>query len=168
MAKDNIVLIGMPAVGKSTIGVILAKVLGYEFMDSDLLIQRTEGRLLKEIIASEGIDGFLELENRINHSIDATGAVISTGGSAIYGEEAMSHFREIADIIYLRADYDVLSHRLVDIHNRGVVIREGQSVKELYDERIPLYEKYADITVNVSHIGISETIDEILKRISNL
>lgn len=161
--KNNIILIGMPAVGKSTIGVILAKVLGYEFIDSDLVIQNKEKRLLREIIAAEGIEGFLSLENRINASIETTGAVISTGGSAVYGTEAMEHFQNIGTVIYLSVDFDVLSKRLVDIQNRGVAIRIGQSVEDLYKERVPLYKKYADITVDVSHAGISETIDMLKK-----
>lgn len=164
MNTDNIILIGMPAVGKSTIGVILAKVLGYTFIDSDLVIQNKENRLLKDIIAEEGVEGFLEIENRINASLQTEKAVISTGGSAIYGEEAMRHFQDMGTIIYLSINFDVLSERLVDIHNRGVVIRGGQTVRDLYEERVPLYKKYADITVDVSHAGISETITLIKKK----
>lgn len=165
MKSENIVLIGMPAVGKSTIGIILAKVLGYEFVDSDLLIQTTEKRLLKDIIASEGIDGFLEIENRVNASIHSKRTVIATGGSAVYGAQAMEHLRSIGTVIYLSVDFDVLSERLVDIHNRGVVIRHGQTLESLYAERVPLYEKYADITVDVSHAGISDTIDMLKKEL---
>ena len=159
MKPDNVILIGMPAVGKSTIGVILAKVLGYEFIDSDLIIQSREKCLLRDIIAREGIDGFLQIENRINASLMTKGAVISTGGSAVYGKEAMEHFRQLGTIVYLSIGFDVLSERLVDIQNRGVVIRQGETVLDLYNERTPLYKKYADITIDVSHLGISETID---------
>ncbi len=165
MKKENIVLIGMPAVGKSTIGVILAKVLGYDYLDSDLLIQKKENRLLKEIISDEGVEGFLAIENRINASINTKRMVISTGGSAVYGTEAMEHLREIGTVVYLQIDFPVLAERLVDIHNRGVVIRKEQDIQALYNERGPLYEKYADITVNVSHAGISETVDMVLAKL---
>ncbi len=168
MKKENIVLIGMPAVGKSTIGVILAKVLGYDYLDSDLLIQKEENRLLKEIIADEGIEGFLDIENRINASIHTEKMVISTGGSAVYGTEAMEHLRSIGTVVYLEVDFPVLSRRLVDIHNRGVVIRKEQDIKDLYHERVPLYKKYADITVNVSHAGISETVDMVMRAFKRL
>ncbi len=161
-SKENIILIGMPAVGKSTVGVILAKTLGYDYLDSDLVIQKKMGCRLKEIIAREGIDGFLRIENNINASMDTTKTVISTGGSAVYGEAAMKHLQELGTIVYLRIDYDTLSRRLVDIHNRGVVIRPEQNTWDLYQERIPLYEKYADITVDTSHAGISESVDAIL------
>ncbi len=129
MNKENIILIGMPAVGKSTIGVILAKVLGYDYLDSDLLIQKEENRLLKEIINDEGIDGFLDIENRINASINTEKMVISTGGSAVYGTEAMEHLHRIGTVVYLQVDFPVLAKRLVDIHNRGVVIRPEQDIQ---------------------------------------
>lgn len=167
MKAKNIVLIGMPAVGKSTIGVILAKVLGYKYIDSDLVIQERESRLLKDIISEEGIEGFLAIENRINASIDENKSVISTGGSAIYGEDAMRHFRESSVIVYLRVDFEVLSQRLVDIQNRGVVIKDGQTIQDLYQERVPLYEKYADLTIDVSNATISETIEMLVPRLIN-
>lgn len=115
MLKDNIVLIGMPGVGKSTVGVILAKVLGYQFVDADLVIQEQEGRLLREIIAQEGTDGFIEVENRVNASIEAHHAIIATGGSVVYGKEAMAHLSEIGTILYLEVPYAALEKRLADI-----------------------------------------------------
>lgn len=161
--KNNIVLIGMPGVGKSTVGVILAKILGYKFIDTDLLIQESEGRLLKEIIASEGVDGFIETENRINSRIEAEKSVIATGGSVVYGKEAMEHLSAIGTIVYLSLDYRKLRYRLGNIKNRGVVIRDGQRLIDLYNERVPLYEKYADIIIDENGCNIEKTINRILE-----
>lgn len=166
--KNNIVLIGMPGVGKSTAGVILAKILGYHFIDSDIVIQQTEKSLLRDIISQEGIDGFIEIENRINSSIVAEKSVIATGGSAVYGEDAMKHFSETGTIIYLSLDYDTLSERLGNIKNRGVVIRENQTLHDLYSERVPLYEKYADIIIPEDNCTVEETVQKILKEIQNI
>lgn len=164
--KNNIVLIGMPGVGKSTIGVILAKELGFQFLDADLLIQKQENRLLKEIIAQEGVDGFVAIENQVNASIEAEKTVIATGGSVIYGKEAMNHLQEIATVVYLRLSYEELTRRLGNLKNRGVVLRDEQSLKDLYEERIVLYEKYADIIVNEENKGIEETLENIIEVLS--
>ena len=162
----NIVLIGMPGVGKSTVGVILAKVIGYQFVDADLLIQKQENKLLKEIIAEVGTDGFIEVENRVNASIEAEETVIATGGSVIYGKEAMEHLKEIGTIVYLRVDYDTLSTRLADIKGRGVVLRKGQTLYDLYQERTPLYEKYADITISEENLSVEETVESLLQSLN--
>ena len=164
--KENIVLIGMPGVGKSTLGVVLAKELGFEFVDADLLIQKREKRLLKEIIAEEGVEGFLKIENDVNASISSTKTVIATGGSVIYGAEAMEHLKEIGTIVYLKLDYETLDSRLGSLKGRGVVLKDGQNLKSLYDERIPLYEKYADVTVDEGGLGLEETLDAVLEKIS--
>lgn len=161
--KSNIVLIGMPGVGKSTVGVILAKILGYKFIDTDLLIQQSEGRLLKEIIAEEGIDGFIEVENRVNSRIKAEKSVIATGGSVVYGKEAMERLSSIGTVVYLSLDYKKLRYRLGNIKNRGVVIRDGQRLIDLYNERVPLYEKYADVIIDENGCNIEKTISRILE-----
>lgn len=161
--KENIILIGMPGAGKSTIGVILAKVLGYHFVDADIVIQEQEKRLLHEIIEQEGVDGFLAIENRVNSQIEEEKAVISTGGSVVYGKEAMEHFAQTGTIIYLKLGYEALEKRLGDLHGRGVVLREGQNLKTLYEERIPLYEKYAHLTVEEDGLSVEETLQNILK-----
>ena len=148
MNKENIVLIGMPGVGKSTIGVVLAKVLGYKFMDSDLVIQEQTDRLLKDIIAEEGIDEFINIENKVNASINTEKSIIATGGSVVYGKEAMEHLSEIGTVIYLKLDLDSLSKRLGSLEKRGVVLKDGQTLEDLFNERTPLYEKYADIIIN--------------------
>ena len=161
--KKNVVLIGMPGAGKSTIGVILAKVLGKDFIDADLVIQKEEGRLLSEIIEQEGPDGFLAVEERVNAGLEPEGAVIATGGSVVYGTEAMNHLKEIGNIIYLKLPYDTLEKRLNDIRGRGVVLKEGQDLRGLYEERVPLYEKYADFIVDENGLNVEQTIEKILE-----
>ena len=161
--KDNLILIGMPASGKSTVGVILAKVIGYDFIDSDLLIQKKEGMRLADIIKKKGIDGFLEVENEVNASIEASQCVIATGGSAVYGEEAMKHLREIGAVIYLQVDYSVIQKRLHNIRQRGVVLRQGQTLQDLYDERTVLYEKYADLIVREGSSEIEAVVARIIR-----
>ncbi len=163
--KNNIVLIGMPGVGKSTVGVILAKILGYQFIDTDLLIQKREGKLLRETIAEKGLEGFLEVENQVNSQLTAENSVIATGGSVVYGREAMEHLREIGTVVYLKLDYRKLKYRLGNIRNRGVVIKEGQRLSDLYNERVPLYEKYADVVIDENGCNIEKTVNKIIESI---
>ncbi|MFP3156170.1 shikimate kinase [Lachnospiraceae bacterium ZAX-1] len=162
---NNIILIGMPGVGKSTIGVILAKLVGYQFIDTDLVIQEKEQKLLHQIIKDEGIEGFIDIENRVNAGIKADRSVIATGGSVIYGTKAMKHLSDIGTIVYLRAPYEVLSRRLNNIKGRGVVLRNGQTLLELYEERTGLYEKYAAIIVDEEDGNIEGTIEKITERL---
>ena len=161
--KTNIVLIGMPGVGKSTIGVILAKVLGYSFLDADLLIQEQEGKLLHEIIEEKGTDGFIEVENRVNASIRADRAIIATGGSVVYGKEAMEHLKEIGRGVYLKVSYAILEKRLADIKGRGVVLKEGQTLETLFEERSKLYEQYADIEVSEEGLDVEQTVEKLVE-----
>lgn len=161
----NIVLIGMPGVGKSTAGVVLAKVLGYQFLDADLVIQEKEERLLHEIIKEEGTDRFIEIENRVNAGINAEKSVIATGGSVVYGKEAMEHLKEIGTVVYLKLPYEMLEKRLHNIKGRGVVLKEGQELWDLYEERVPLYEKYADIIVDETNLSVEDTIEKVIKEL---
>lgn len=161
--KTNIVLIGMPGVGKSTIGVILAKVLGYSFLDADLLIQEQEGKLLREIIEEKGTDGFIEVENRVNASIMADRAIIATGGSVVYGKEAMEHLKEIGRVVYLKVSYAILEKRLADIKSRGVVLKKGQTLETLFEERSKLYEQYADIEVSEEGLDVEQTVEKLVE-----
>lgn len=161
----NIVLIGMPGAGKSTVGVVLAKRLGYQFVDSDIVIQETENRLLHEIITAEGIDGFLEIENRINASLAFEKAVIATGGSVVYGEKAMRHLRGCGTVVYLQLSYATIEERLGDLNERGVAVKENQTLLSLYQERIPLYEKYADIIIDCENQPIRKIIEIIIHKI---
>ena len=157
--ERNYTLIGMPASGKSTVGVLLAKRLGFSFVDVDIVIQEKEKRLLKEIIAQEGIDGFMAGENRINASLDADRSVIAPGGSVIYGKEAMEHLREISTIVYLKLSYEDVKKRLGNLVDRGVVLKDGMTLLDLYNERVPYYERYADITVDETGQTVGETVD---------
>ena len=159
--KTNIVLIGMPGVGKSTIGVILAKVLGYSFLDADLLIQEQEGKLLREIIEEKGTDGLVE--NRVNASIRADRAIIATGGSVVYGKEAMEHLKEIGRVVYLKVSYAILEKRLADIKGRGVVLKKGQTLETLFEERSKLYEQYADIEVSEEGLDVEQTVEKLVE-----
>lgn len=163
--KSNITLIGMPSSGKSTIGILLAKRLGYSFVDVDIVIQEKEGRLLKEIIAEQGMDGFMEVENRINAELDVTHSVIAPGGSVIFGKEAMEHYKEISQIVYLKLGLEEVERRIGNVVDRGVVLKEGQTLKDLYEERIPYYEKYADITIDETGQTAGRIVDTLRKLI---
>ncbi len=161
MKKTNIVLIGMPASGKSTVGVILAKVLGKKFIDTDLIIQLREDALLADIIKEKGVEGFMKCEEEAILSADENNTVIATGGSAVYGEKAMEHLKEKGTVIYLKVEKDELFKRLHNIKERGVVLKQGETIEEMYDNRSVLYEKYADIIIEERKCTIEETIEKI-------
>lgn len=160
ISMKNVVLIGMPGAGKSTIGVVLAKRLGLSFVDSDLVIQEKYGKLLHELITEHGLDGFLQIENQVNASMEYDGAVIATGGSVIYGKEAMEHLREIGTVIYLKLPFEEIEERLGDLKARGVALKPGQTLKSLYEERVPFYEKYAHITLDCQGKMLRELVQE--------
>lgn len=163
--EENIVLIGMPGVGKSTVGVVLAKRLGCRFVDSDLLIQERYGKLLHELIEEHGIEGFWKLENDVNASLDMESSIIATGGSAVYGSEAMAHLRGIGKVVYLKLPYRDIARRLGDLNARGVTLKAGQTLKDLYEERTPLYEKYAHITIDCKGKALREVVEEVARRV---
>lgn len=165
---DNIILIGMPGAGKSTMGVVLAKVAGMDFVDTDLLIQAREKRLLSEIIDQEGVDAFLAVEEEVNASLTVSRAVIATGGSVIYGHRAMEHLRSIGTVVYLRLSYATIASRLSNIKGRGVVLKDGQTLQELYEERCGLYQQYAHVTVDEEGLGIEETVEKTLRALKML
>ncbi len=160
--KPNITLIGMPGVGKSTIGVILAKIIGYEFVDSDIVIQKQEGKLLREIIADVGSIGFLKIENRVHAEMELTNSIISPGGSICYCTQGLEHLREISTVVYLKLDYPQLKRRLGNLTARGVVLKTGQSLYDLYKERTPLYEKYAHVVIDETNLSVEETIKAVM------
>jgi len=162
----NIILVGMPGSGKSTLGVVLAKVIGYQFIDSDLLIQRQEGKLLAEIIKEKGIAEFVKIEEQVHSEMELSGSVIATGGSVIYGKTAMENLKRIGTVVYLEISYQSLKKRLGDLKCRGVVLKEGQTLKQLYEERIPLYEKYADITINEENKDIEKTLEVLVNELN--
>ncbi|MEE3393883.1 MAG: shikimate kinase [Lachnospiraceae bacterium] len=157
----NICLIGMPGSGKSTVGVVLAKRLCMKFIDSDLLIQERTGKALNKIISESGIDGFNKIEEEVNSCIEGDDQIIATGGSVIYGQKAMEHLKEISTVIYLKHSLAEISKRVGDLRDRGVAIRDGQTLDILYDERVPLYEKYADIVIDCEFKNIRDIVLEI-------
>jgi shikimate kinase len=154
----NIILIGMPASGKSTVGVLLARTLGFSFIDTDVLLQTGQNLLLPEIINIRGINGFLKLEEELLLNMETESHVIATGGSAVYSEAAMSHLKATGICIYLETDPAVITRRIESITSRGVVMGKGKTMDELFCERKPLYEKFGDITVNCDSIAIEETV----------
>ena len=156
-AKDNIVLIGMPGAGKTTLGIVLAKIMNYDFVDADLVIQSQCDKTLQKLIDACGPEGFIQVENQILSDIRASKAIIATGGSAVYSDEAMRHLTEIGTVVYLKISYEQLVGRLSDFQERGVVLKGGigMSLRELYDERLPLYERYAEVTVDVDDLSIT-------------
>lgn len=156
----------MPGVGKSSVGVVLAKALGCGFVDCDLVIQSVEKRLLKEIIEQEGYDGFISAENRINASISVENSVIATGGSAVYGAEAMKHLSSIGTVVYLRASFETVNARLSNLEGRGVAMRGWQTLLDLYNERTPLYEKYGEITMDMDGVTIEEAVRRLTEQLS--
>ncbi|MBE6679050.1 MAG: shikimate kinase [Ruminococcaceae bacterium] len=164
----NIILIGMPGCGKSTVGVILAKVMGMHFCDTDIVIQEREGRKLQDIINTDGNDAFLDCEQRALLSIDAENTVIATGGSAIYSDEAMQHLKKGGKVVYLKVSEKEIERRLADFAARGVAIKDGMTVLDLYNERVPLYEKYADITVVGEGWDIPAVIGKIAEGLARL
>ena len=151
--------------GKSTLGVLLARALNYRFLDTDLLIQEREGKLLCEIIAEEGMERFLQIEGEVNAGIQTERTVIAPGGSAIYSEAAMRHFSELGTIVYLHVPVTELSKRLGDLKRRGVVLKEGQSLETLYEERRVYYERYAQITVDVTKAEIGEVLADMVQKL---
>ena len=160
------VLIGMPGSGKSTMGVLLAKYIGFGFVDCDLMIQGREKKLLSEIIESEGVERFIEIENDVISCLCVDRCIIATGGSAVYGEEAMAHLRESGTVIYLKISYDEMVKRVFsDYRTRGVALRAGQTLEEMYADRCVLYEKYADIIIDESNLTLEETLQKTLSRI---
>ena len=161
--KKNVVLIGMPGAGKSTVGVVLAKRLGYRFLDSDLVIQEKYGKLLHELITEHGVEGFWQIENDVNAGLDVENTVIATGGSAIYGKGAMEHLREIGTVIYLKLSYEEIEDRLGDLNARGVTLHEGQTLRDLYEERTPLYEKYAHVIAECDNKYLRHVAGELLE-----
>ena len=161
----NIVLIGMPGCGKSTLGVLLAKSLLFDFLDTDLLLQNKYGKSLCDIIEDKGIEGFKNTENSVLSEIKIDNTVIATGGSAVYGNEAMNNLKENAKVVYLKLSPNCISERIKNITTRGIAMKKGTTIKELYSERAPLYEKYADIIVECENLSIEENIKKIISKI---
>lgn len=161
-------MIGMPGAGKSTVGVVLAKKLGRGFVDSDLVIQERYGKLLHELIQENGVEGFWKIEEEVNASLLQNRSVIATGGSVIYGDRAMEHLRSIGVVVYLQLPCEEVAQRLGDLDARGVTLKPGQTLEDLYRERIPLYEKYAHITIACSGKMLREIVGETARAVTDL
>ena len=164
-SDHNLVLIGMPGVGKSTVGVLLAKALSRDFTDTDLYIQSRECRRLQEILDGHGRDIFLTLEERYVLTLDLQGHVIATGGSVVYSAPAMEHLANGGVIVQLDPPFDQLERRINNLAIRGVVMAAGQTLRTLYEEREPLYRRYADLTVPCEGLGHDETVLAIIDRL---
>ena len=156
----------MPGCGKSTVGVVLAKQLGFKFIDSDILIQEQYGKRLSQLIDENGDAGFIKIENDVNKGICADRTVIATGGSAVYGREAMSHFKKIGTVVYLEVSYQEIEERLGSLHERGVISNGKDTVEEIYQDRVVLYEQYADITLHEEGQSIRELTKALLEKIT--
>ena len=164
--NDNIILIGMAGAGKSTLGVLLAKALGKHFVDTDLIIQKRTGKLLQDLIDNDGVDVFLRLEEEILLSLDLHDHVISTGGSSVYSNAAMDRFRENGKTVYLYVDYDELQHRIPNLSTRGIVFRGREfTLRDVYEERLPLYAKHADVTVDCSGHDMRSCLSRVIEQL---
>ena len=161
---DNIILIGMPACGKSTVGVVLAKTMGKSFIDTDLLIQEREGDLLQNLVDRFGHDRFIEIEEAALKSINVSNAVIATGGSVVYSEPAMEHLRSLGIVVYIRLSYETIDKRLHNINSRGIAMDKGETLRDLYDKRNLLYERYANLIIDGENLSVEQVVEEIIER----
>lgn len=167
MNKENIILIGMPGSGKSTCGVLAAKALLKNFFDTDLLFQGLEEKRLQDIIDDDGIEYFLSAEERAILSLDISATVVATGGSVVYSDKSMEHLKKSGKIIYLHLSYDTMVDRIKNITTRGVVVKEGDSLEDMYNERLPMYQKWADVVINCDNNTVEQTVEKIVKASSD-
>ncbi|MCC8022565.1 MAG: shikimate kinase [Clostridiales bacterium] len=158
----NLILIGMPASGKSTAGVLAAKALRMAFLDTDLLIQQRENDYLQNLIDHRGIDAFLRLEETAILSVEVQNHVIATGGSVVYSDVAMRYLRSLGTVVFLHLSLDAMKQRLQDISTRGVVMKRGHTLDQLYTERLPLYRQYADVTIPCDGRTVEDTVRDLV------
>lgn len=159
----------MPGCGKSTLGVLLAKALGYSFTDTDLIISRIAGKTLQKILNEDGLDCFLEFENQVGAELECSKTVIATGGSMVLSDEAMQNLKSQGRVVYIKVPLDEIKRRVTNIKTRGIVFKKGETLDDIYRVRVPLYEKYADVTVNfpsASDGGIEATVDLMVEKLS--
>lgn len=163
---NNVILVGMPGCGKSTVGVVLAKSLGYDFTDTDLIIARKEGKKLQKLIDEDGIQKFLQVENQVGKELSCSETVVATGGSMIMNPDAMEHLKSIGKVVYINVPLDVLKKRITNMKTRGIVFGKGETLDDVFAKRTPLYEKYADITINISkNNSLEQAVNKIVKKI---
>jgi len=160
---NNVILVGMPACGKSTIGVVLAKTMNKGFVDTDLLIQQREGKTLQNIINEHGNDYFHQIEESVLLDLDVNNYVVATGGSAIYFDRAMEHLKEKGKVVYIKVSLETILERLNNIKTRGVTLGKGQTIEDLYHQRVPLYEKHADLVIEAEDLHIEEIVEKIIE-----
>lgn len=164
---NNIILIGMPGSGKSTLGVLLAKAMSYDFLDTDIVIQKRCKNKLFKIIENEGIDAFLQLENKILSEINVDNTVVATGGSAIFGAEAMENLKKDSVVVYIKLGCEELKKRITNITTRGIVMKPGKTLEDIYEERYPLYEKYADMIIEADNTSVEQALQMIIQKLTN-
>lgn len=163
---DNIILIGMPGSGKSSVGVVLAKALGKDFLDVDLLIQSREGTLLQQILNERGVETFLDVESEVIRSVSCRNTVIAPGGSCVCRDDAMEHLRSLGTVVYLELSYPEVVKRIHNLDSRGIALQPGQTLADVYNYRVPRYERYADITVKANGQTLVETIESVKKALT--
>lgn len=164
----NIALIGMPGCGKSTVGVLLAKALGMTFVDTDIVLQEQQGRKLQEMIDEIGVDAFLDMEEACVAALSPENSVVATGGSVVYGKRAMRRLHKLGTVVYIRLPFDEIQRRLQNLATRGVTLRKGQTLLDLYNERIPLYEKEADVVFDAENLSLDHSAQLLAKRLRAL
>lgn len=163
---DNIILIGMPGSGKSSVGVVLAKALGMDFLDVDLLIQSREGALLQQILDERGIEEFLDVEGQAIRTVKCSHTVIAPGGSCVCRQDAMEHLRALGTVVYLRLPLEEVTARIHNLSTRGIALRPGQTMEDVYDYRTPLYERYAHLTVEAGGLSLTETVEAVKQAVA--
>lgn len=166
---DNIVLIGMPGSGKSTLGVLLAKALGYSFIDTDLIISRIAGKPLQKILDEDGLDSFLNVEEKVGMELECEKTVVATGGSMVLSKKAMDSLKKQGKVLYINVPLNEIKRRVTNIKTRGIAFKKGETLEDVYRVRVPLYEKYADITVDFvdsTNGGIEDTINLMVDKLS--
>ena len=165
----NVVMVGMPGSGKSTIGVILAKSLGFDFVDTDLVICKREGKKLQEIIDTEGLEKFLEIEQQVGEEISPVNSVVATGGSMILSDEAMKNLKKEGIVVYVEVPLEILKKRITNMKTRGIAFKKGETLEDIFRVRTPLYEKYADITITADENTVPEDcVNQIVERIEKM
>lgn len=163
---DNIILTGMPGSGKSTAGVLLAKALGYLFEDVDLLISRKAGKTLQAILDDDGLDAFLRLEEQLGSTINAECTVIATGGSMVLSKAAMAHLKQLGTVIFIDVPLEEIERRVTNIKTRGIAFHPHETLRDVYRDRLPLYKKYADLTVRVDKDNsVEDTVEKIIEKL---